>query len=71
MHMRQLDAEVHEGLAADIVAVTGPAAAQATARGLVGGGGGHEPARLAPFDEVRRVVGFDELDAFEAKYACD
>ncbi len=47
------------------------AALQATARGLVGGGGGHEPARLAPFDEVRRVVGFDELDAFEAKYACD
>ena len=34
MHMRQLDAEVHEGLAADIVAVTGPAAAQATARDL-------------------------------------
>ena len=46
------------------------AALQATARRLVGDGGG-EPARLAPFDDVRRAVGFDELDAFEAKYACD
>ena len=25
---------------------------------------------LAPFDEVKRVVGFDELLAFEDKYNC-
>ncbi len=25
---------------------------------------------LAPFDEVKRVVGFDELLAFEDKYDC-
>jgi len=25
---------------------------------------------LAPFDEVRRVVGFDDLLAFEDKYNC-
>ena len=40
---------------------------QTTAASLVATG---TATNLAPFDEVKRVVGFDELLAFEDKYDC-
>ena len=40
---------------------------QRTANSLVETGTAKE---LAPFDEVKRVVGFDDLLAFEDKYDC-
>ena len=40
---------------------------QTTADSLVESGTATD---LAPFDEVKRVVGFDELLAFEDKYDC-
>ena len=44
------------------------ASLQATAASLLATGAA---GNLAPFDEVKRVVGFDELLEFEARYACD
>ena len=40
---------------------------QTTAASLITSG---TAANLAPFDEVKRVVGFDDLLAFEDKYDC-
>ncbi|KAH8065757.1 isocitrate lyase [Aureococcus anophagefferens] len=41
---------------------------QSTATSLLATG---SASNLAPFDEVKRVVGFDELLDFEERYACD
>ena len=41
---------------------------QSTAKSLLATGAA---SNLAPFDEVKRVVGFEELLDFEARYACD
>ena len=70
-NMLSLDDVASLGFDLSLVGVTALqayiATLQKTATSLVESGTAKD---LAPFDEVKRVVGFDELLAFEDKYNC-
>ena len=70
-NMLSLDDVASLGFDLSLVGVTALQAYIATlqkaAASLVTGG---TATNLAPFDEVKRVVGFDDLLAFEDKYNC-
>ena len=71
-NMLSLDDVASLGFDLSLVGVTALqayiATLQRTATSLVESG---TATNLAPFDEVKRVVGFDELLAFEEAWPCD